>query len=142
MIFISKANLNLTTTKMSREDLIRKRIRSLREAAGMSQADLAFKLGIDERSYARLERGERKQLDLHLLIAVASAMDMDLLNLLAPVLQTQQQSLEKRIASEERSKDQPQKNHYEYIIAQLMDIIESQKRIIEEKNETLRKVPA
>ena len=108
----------------------------------MSQADLAFKLGIDERSYARLERGERKQLDLHLLIAVASAMDMDLLNLLAPVLQTQQQSLEKRIASEERSKDQPQKNHYEYIIAQLMDIIESQKRIIEEKNETLRKVPA
>jgi len=142
LIFISKANLNLTTTKMSREDLIRKRIRSLREAAGMSQADLAFKLGIDERSYARLERGERKQLDLHLLIAVASAMDMDLLNLLAPVLQTQQQSLEKRIASEERSKDQPQKNHYEYIIAQLMDIIESQKRIIEEKNETLRKVPA
>lgn len=127
---------------MSREDLIRKRIRSLREAAGMSQADLAFKLGIDERSYARLERGERKQLDLHLLIAVASAMDMDLLNLLAPVLQTQQQSLEKRITSEERSKDQPQKNHYEYIIAQLMDIIESQKRIIEEKNETLRKVPA
>jgi transcriptional regulator with XRE-family HTH domain len=142
LIFISKANLNLTTTKMSREDLIRKRIRSLREAAGMSQADLAFKLGIDERSYARLERGERKQLDLHLLIAVASAMDMDLLNLLAPVLQTQQQSLEKRIASEERGKDQPQKNHYEYIIAQLMDIIESQKRIIEEKNETLRKVPA
>lgn len=127
---------------MSREDLIRRRIRSLREAAGMSQADLAFKLGIDERSYARLERGERKQLDLHLLISVASAMDMDLLNLLAPVLQTQQQSLEKRIASEERSKDQPQKNHYEYIIAQLMDIIESQKRIIEEKNETLRKVPA
>lgn len=127
---------------MSREDLIRKRIRSLREAAGMSQADLAFKLGIDERSYARLERGERKQLDLHLLMAVASAMDMDLLNLLAPVLRTQPQSPEKAIIPEEASNDQSQKSHYEYIIAQLMDIIESQKRIIEEKNETLRRVPA
>lgn len=68
---------------MFREDLIRKRIRSLREAAGTSQSDLAFKLGIDERSYARLERGERKQLDLHLLTEITSAMNTDLLNLLA-----------------------------------------------------------
>lgn len=122
---------------MSNEDLIRKRIRNLREATGMSQGDLAFKLGIDERTYARLERGERKQLDLHLLSAIASAMGIDLLNLLTPVFE--KQTSEKPLAD---AKPKPANEHYEYVISQLMEIIESQKRIIHQKSGTLQETAA
>lgn len=144
---------------MHADDLIRQHIRSLREAAGMSQNDIASKLGIDPRNYARLERGERKQLDLQLLVAIATALELDLLVLLKPIL-TDRSPTDRGPADRspadrgpaDRSptdrgpshrKPEPIENiiegHYENVITQLMDIIESQKRIIEEKTRVIQK---
>lgn len=99
----------------------------------MSQRDMALKLNIGPRNYARLERGERKQLDLQLIGAIADALDVDLSTLLEPLFPPDKPG---------RSQPDPVgssvEKHYETVIAQLMEVVENQKIIIEKKNQILQ----
>ena len=53
------------------------RLRSLREAAGMSQEELAERAGLTANAIGALERGERKRPYPHTLRALTDALDLD-----------------------------------------------------------------
>lgn len=55
---------------------IRKRIKTLREQKGLHQQDMAEMLNMTHRNYARVERGEHKILDVHLLFNICKILDV------------------------------------------------------------------
>lgn len=50
---------------------IRLNIKNQRKAAGITQKDMANRLFMDERTYSKIERGEKKSIDIALLAAIA-----------------------------------------------------------------------
>jgi transcriptional regulator with XRE-family HTH domain len=54
-------------------------IRSWREAAGLSQKELAAKLGVSYQSYQRMERPGRSNLTVETLERIAEALDSQLI---------------------------------------------------------------
>lgn len=61
---------------------IRKSIKQLRKAKGLTQKDMAARLFIDERTYSKIERGEQKSMDIRFVMSVAQILEMNPLNLL------------------------------------------------------------
>lgn len=55
---------------------IRKRIKTIREQKGLHQQDMAEMLNMTHRNYARVERGEHKILDVHLLFNICKILDV------------------------------------------------------------------
>lgn len=55
---------------------IRKRIKIIREQKGLHQQDMADMLNMTHRNYARIERGEHKILDVHLLFNICKILDV------------------------------------------------------------------
>ena len=60
-----------------RHDFIREHIRSTREGKGFTQQEMAEKLGMDERTYARIERGEKKNIAWETLCDIANVLEKD-----------------------------------------------------------------
>lgn len=58
-------------------ELIRQRIRSIRKDKGLSQRALAAIINMDYRNYARIERGERKNIDISLLNLIGKALEIN-----------------------------------------------------------------
>lgn len=70
-----------------------KNIKQLRKSKGLTQKDIAAKLLINERTYSKFERGEKKTIDIKFLTSVAKALEIDVVSLIkvekeieAPVL--------------------------------------------------------
>ncbi|HET8573299.1 MAG TPA: helix-turn-helix transcriptional regulator [Edaphocola sp.] len=61
---------------------IGQRIKKFRNAQGLTQQEVAQKLRIEVRNYAKIERGERKILDVLLILEIAFLLDADLMELL------------------------------------------------------------
>jgi transcriptional regulator with XRE-family HTH domain len=61
---------------------IRSNIKKLRRAKGTTQREMALRLYMDERTYAKIERGVNKSMDIRLLSAIADILDTDVASLL------------------------------------------------------------
>lgn len=61
---------------------IGQRIKKFRNAQDMTQQEVALKLRIEARNYAKIERGERKILDVLLMLEIAFLLNADLMELL------------------------------------------------------------
>jgi transcriptional regulator with XRE-family HTH domain len=61
---------------------IRSNIKKLRRAKGTTQREMALRLYMDERTYAKIERGVNKSMDIRLLSAIADILDTDVATLL------------------------------------------------------------
>ncbi|PSK91146.1 helix-turn-helix domain-containing protein [Taibaiella chishuiensis] len=57
---------------------IREKIRSLRIAKGITQKEMGERLYMDERTYGKIERGEKKSMDILLLTSIADKLNVDL----------------------------------------------------------------
>lgn len=77
---------------MSFPDLyqIRNNIRLLRKSRGITQKEIACKLFIEERTYSKIERGEKKSIDISLLTAIAGILQTDITHLLQDTPEEQQ----------------------------------------------------
>lgn len=64
-------------------EIIGKRIRDLRRARNITQKDLASQLFMDSRTYSKIERGERKNIDVMTLLEIAKILSTDIMELLA-----------------------------------------------------------
>jgi transcriptional regulator with XRE-family HTH domain len=62
--------------------LLLERIRSVRRAADITQAELAEKLGTDQSFVSKYERGERR-LDVVELLAICRALEVDFISFLS-----------------------------------------------------------
>ena len=84
-------------------DYVRMRITKQRVRKGLRKADMAHRLGMEERNYERIESlgsGRHKHLDLELLDSIAEAMEIDIWQLVLPdeiasVVQRAQQPIHK-----------------------------------------------
>lgn len=63
---------------------VRNNIKTLRKEKGITQKEIAARLYMDERTYARIERGEKKSMDLLLLSSIADLLETTVTDLLAP----------------------------------------------------------
>jgi transcriptional regulator with XRE-family HTH domain len=61
---------------------IRSNIKKLRRAKGTTQREMALRLYMDERTYAKIERGVNKSMDIRLLSAIADILETDVSSLL------------------------------------------------------------
>lgn len=61
---------------------IRSNIKKLRRAKGTTQREMALRLYMDERTYAKIERGVNKSMDIRLLSAIADILDTNVASLL------------------------------------------------------------
>jgi transcriptional regulator with XRE-family HTH domain len=61
---------------------IRSNIKKLRRAKGTTQREMALRLYMDERTYAKIERGVNKSMDIRLISAIADILDTDVVSLL------------------------------------------------------------
>lgn len=61
---------------------IRNNIKLLRRSKGITQKEIAVKLFMDERTYSKIERGEKKSMDIRLLSSIAEILETDVLTLL------------------------------------------------------------
>lgn len=61
---------------------IREKIKLLRRTKGITQKEMGSRLYMDERSYAKIERGEKKSIDILLLTSIADKLNVDLETLL------------------------------------------------------------
>ncbi len=61
---------------------IREKIKSLRLARGITQREMGDRLYMDERTYGKIERGEKKSIDILLLTSIADKLNVDLETLL------------------------------------------------------------
>lgn len=61
---------------------IRSNIKRLRRTKGTTQREMALRLYMDERTYAKIERGVNKSMDIRLLSAIADILDTDIASLL------------------------------------------------------------
>ncbi|WP_118974544.1 helix-turn-helix domain-containing protein [Taibaiella koreensis] len=76
---------------------IRTNIKRLRRFRGITQREMAMRLYMDERTYAKMERGVNKSMDVRLLSSIADILKTDLATL-----------LQHTAASEEREESLPQ----------------------------------
>ena len=61
---------------------IRNNIKLLRRSKGITQKEIAVKLFMDERTYSKIERGEKKSMDIRLLSSIADILETDVFTLL------------------------------------------------------------
>lgn len=61
---------------------IREKIKLLRRTKGITQKEMGSRLYMDERSYAKIERGEKKSIDILLLTSIADKLNVDIETLL------------------------------------------------------------
>ena len=61
---------------------IRSNIKKLRRTKGTTQREMALRLYMDERTYAKIERGVNKSMDIRLLSAIADILETDVSSLL------------------------------------------------------------
>lgn len=61
---------------------IRNNIKLLRRSRGITQKEIAVKLFMDERTYSKIERGEKKSMDIRLLSSIADILETDVFTLL------------------------------------------------------------
>jgi transcriptional regulator with XRE-family HTH domain len=61
---------------------IRNNIKLLRRSRGITQKEIAVKLFMDERTYSKIERGEKKSMDIRLLSSIADILETDMFTLL------------------------------------------------------------
>lgn len=61
---------------------IRSNIKKLRRTKGTTQREMALRLYMDERTYAKIERGVNKSMDIRLLSAIADILETDVSTLL------------------------------------------------------------
>lgn len=61
---------------------IREKIKLLRRTKGITQKEMGNRLYMDERSYAKIERGEKKSIDILLLTSIADKLNVDIETLL------------------------------------------------------------
>ena len=59
-----------------------KKIKAHRKEQGLTQKELANSLFMDERNYAKIERGQKKTLDVILLLSIAEALEVDIVKLI------------------------------------------------------------
>jgi len=57
---------------------IRLNIKNKRRAAGITQREMSTKLFMDERTYSKIERGEKKSVDIGLLSSIADILGTDI----------------------------------------------------------------
>ncbi len=57
---------------------IREKIKSLRLARGITQREMGDRLYMDERTYGKIERGEKKSMDILLLTSIADKLNVSL----------------------------------------------------------------
>jgi transcriptional regulator with XRE-family HTH domain len=115
-------------------NFIRQRIRNLRKTAGITQRDMANRLFMDERTYAKMERGEKKSMDITLLAAIA-----DILRIDVPTLITNPRADEsgELLPAQPRGALQEPHDHYELLdeIRQLKlevrELARSQRELLE-----------
>jgi transcriptional regulator with XRE-family HTH domain len=61
---------------------IRDNIKRLRRSRGITQKEIAVKLFMDERKYSKIDRGEKKSMDIRLLSSIADILETDMFTLL------------------------------------------------------------
>lgn len=61
---------------------IRDNIKRLRRSRGITQKEIAVKLFMDERTYSKIERGEKKSMDVRLLSSIADILETDMFTLM------------------------------------------------------------
>ncbi len=69
-------------TKTMNLSYIRSNIKRLRRIKGTTQREMALRLYMDERTYAKIERGVNKSMDIRLLSAIADILETDVSTLL------------------------------------------------------------
>lgn len=69
-------------------EIIGTRIRELRRARNITQKELSNQLFMDSRTYSKIERGERKNIDIMTLLEIAKALGVDIMDLLTPNIDT------------------------------------------------------
>lgn len=117
---------------------IRSNIKKLRRAKGTTQREMALRLYMDERTYAKIERGVNKSMDIRLLSAIADILDTDVASLLEDQL-TVSPSKEKTTEKPESGKiptpDNPPDHGNAALLQEIMalkadirELIEFQKR--------------
>lgn len=58
-------------------NFIRQNIKNRRKSVGITQRDMANRLFMDERTYSKVERGEKKSMDITLLASIADILNTD-----------------------------------------------------------------
>lgn len=61
---------------------IRANIKNMRRAAGITQREMSTRLFMDERTYSKIERGEKKSVDIGLLSSIADILKTDIATLM------------------------------------------------------------
>lgn len=90
---------------------IRSNIKTLRRAKGTTQREMALRLYMDERTYAKIERGVNKSMDIRLLAAIADILDTNVSSLLEhPLPDTIDTSAEK--SNEGLTREPSSKNNH------------------------------
>lgn len=72
---------HLNTIPMNIEDVGQK-IKKLRKLRGLTQRDMALRLFMEERNYAKIERGEKKTLDVFLIMEICKILEINVLDVL------------------------------------------------------------
>ncbi|SEJ83526.1 Helix-turn-helix domain-containing protein [Dyadobacter sp. SG02] len=109
-------------------------VKILRQAAGISQKEMAGKINLDVTNYRKLEAGKRKRLDLHQLLVIADALKTAPEQTLVPITQNRDWSAQPGIALTESMDFINDEYHYQEVITLLRSIIEKQHNIIAELN--------
>lgn len=109
-------------------------VKILRQAAGISQKEMAGKINLDVTNYRKLEAGKRKRLDLHQLLVIADALKTAPEQTLVPITQNRAWSAQPDIALAESMDFTDKEYHYQEVITLLRSIIEKQHNIIAELN--------
>jgi len=65
---------------------IRANIKNMRRAAGITQREMSTRLFMDERTYSKIERGEKKSVDIGLLSSIADILKTDIATLMVDPL--------------------------------------------------------
>jgi transcriptional regulator with XRE-family HTH domain len=61
---------------------IRSNIKRLRKSKGITQREMSLRLFMDERTYAKMERGTNKSMDIRILSSIAEVLETDITELL------------------------------------------------------------
>lgn len=109
-------------------------VRILRQAAGISQKEMAGKINLDVTNYRKLEAGKRKRLDLHQLLVIADALKTAPEKTLVPFTHGYILYPEPVTAQKISKGEAMQKSYYQEVISLLRSIIEKQHHIIIELN--------
>lgn len=72
---------------------IRRNIKHLRNAKGMTQKEMAEALFMDERTYSNFERGVKKSIDIKLLLAISAILGTDMNKLITDPETEKQKSI-------------------------------------------------